>query len=317
VKPARSKATQAPRARPMPELELLADQIRRYAPHDGAFDLRLEGLHLTRRSGPYQGQVRDLQKPALCLVAQGAKTAMLGKEAYTYDPSRLVVFSVNLPLAFQLSRVSTAEPYLGLRLDLDPRRIADLVPKVFPHGLPKTPDNRSIMVGPAEPGIIQAAAELLALLARPEEAGLLAPLKVEEILIRLLSSPIGPRVAQMGFPKSGLPGVSKAVTWLCDHFDEPLKVESLAGLAAMSPSSFHQHFKRATAHSPLQYQKLLRLQEARRLMLSEMVDAGAAAQRVGYLSPSQFSREYGRLFGQPPTRDIERLREQVGGAAAG
>ena len=118
----------------------------------------------------------------------------------------------------------------------------------------------------------------------------------------------------MGFAKSGLPGVSKAVTWLCDHFDEPLKVESLAGLAAMSPSSFHQHFKRATSLSPLQYQKLLRLQEARRLMLTEMVDAGAAAQRVGYLSPSQFSREYGRLFGQPPTRDIGRLREQVGAA---
>jgi AraC-like DNA-binding protein len=312
VTPARPKTKRTVQAAPTPELALLAAQIEKYAPRDGAFDLRLEGLHLTRRSGPYKGQVRDLQKPALCLVAQGAKTAMLGKEAYTYDPSRLVVFSVNLPLAFQLSRASQAEPYLGLRLDLDPRKMAALVPKVFPHGLPKSTDNRSIMVGPADPGLIQAAAALLALLGRPEEADLLAPLKVEEILIRLLRSPIGPRVAQMGFAKSGLPGVSKAVTWLCDHFDEPLKVESLAGLAAMSPSSFHHHFKQATAYSPLQYQKLLRLQEARRLMLSELVDAGAAAQRVGYLSPSQFSREYGRVFGQPPTRDIERLREQVG-----
>jgi len=315
------KPTPAGNKRPKPSgrapgLAWLAEQVKKYAPHDGSFDTRLPGLHLTRRSGPYQGYVRDLQKPALCLVAQGAKTALLGKEAYTYDASRLVVFSVNLPLAFQLKQASVAEPYLGLRLDLDPLKVAALVPKVFPHGLPKSADNRSIMVGPADPGLVQAAAELLALLARPEEAALLAPLKVEEMLIRLLRSPIGPRVAQMGFAKSGLPGVSKAVTWLCDHFDEPLKVEALAGLAAMSPSSFHHHFKQATALSPLQYQKLLRLQEARRLMLSEMADAGAAAQRVGYLSPSQFSREYGRLFGQPPTRDIERLREQVAGGPA-
>lgn len=308
------KPSRTPSRRPAsltPELSLLAEQIKKFAPHDGAFDLRLPGLHLTRRSGPYKGMVRDLQKPALCIVAQGAKTAMLGKEAYTYDANRMVVFCVNLPLAFQLKQVSALEPYLGIRLDLDPRKMADLVPKVFPHGLPKIQDNRSIMLGPTESGILRAAAELLSLQARPEDADLLAPLKVEEILIRLLRSPIGARVAQMGFAKSGLPGVSKAVTWLCDHYDQPLKVEDLAGLAAMSPSSFHHHFKEATAMSPLQYQKLLRLQEARHLMLAEMVDAGAAGQRVGYLSPSQFSREYGRLFGQPPTRDIERLRKQA------
>jgi AraC-like DNA-binding protein len=267
-------------------------------------------VHVTRRSGPYKGQVRDLQKPALCLVAQGVKSALLGKEAFTYDADRLVVFCVNLPLAFQLKQATPERPYLGLRLDLDPRRMADLVPKVFPHGLPKATEQRSILLGPAEPAIIQAAAELLALLARPEEAELLAPLKVEEILIRLLRSPIGARVAQMGFAKSGVPGVAKAVTWLCENFAQPFKVEELAGLAAMSPSTFHHHFKAVTAMSPLQYQKTLRLQEARRLMLTEILDAGEAGQQVGYLSASQFTREYGRLFGQSPTRDIERLREQ-------
>ncbi|HME42759.1 MAG TPA: AraC family transcriptional regulator, partial [Syntrophorhabdales bacterium] len=133
---------------------------------------------------------------------------------------------------------------------------------------------------------------------------------IDEILIRVLRSPIGVRVAQIGLADSGVHGVAKAVSWLRDNFSQPMKVEELAELAHMSISSFHQHFKSVTSMSPLQYQKVVRLQEARRLMLSAMMDANAASRQVGYLSASQFSREYGRFFGSAPTRDIARLREQ-------
>ena len=153
-------------------------------------------------------------------------------------------------------------------------------------------------------------------MAQPGETELLAPLVIEEILIRLLRSPVGVRVAQIGLIDSGVQGVAKAVSWLRDNFSQAMKVEELASLAHMSVSSFHQHFKSVTSMSPVQYQKVLRLQEARRLMLSMMVDAGAASWKVGYQSASQFSREYSRFFGSAPTRDVARLREQ-GLTAAG
>jgi transcriptional regulator GlxA family with amidase domain len=151
---------------------------------------------------------------------------------------------------------------------------------------------------------------LVELSARTEESELLAPLVIDEILIRLLRSPIGVRVAQIGLADSGVNGVAKAVSWLRANFSEPMKVEDLAELAHMSVSSFHQHFKAVTSMSPLQYQKVLRLQEARNLMLTKMMDAGTACWQVGYQSASQFSREYGRFFGNAPTKDIARLREQ-------
>jgi transcriptional regulator GlxA family with amidase domain len=158
--------------------------------------------------------------------------------------------------------------------------------------------------------IVNAATRLVELMAQPGDAELLAPLVVDEILIRLLRGPIGVRVAQIGLADSGLHGVAKAVSWLRTNYSQHMKVEELAELAHMSVSSFHQHFKSVTSMSPLQYQKVLRLQEARRLMLSAMMDASTACWRVGYLSASQFSREYSRFFGSAPTRDIARLREQ-------
>jgi len=148
-------------------------------------------------------------------------------------------------------------------------------------------------------------------MAQPGDSELLAPLVVDEILIRLLRSPIGVGVAQMGFAESNVHRIAKAISWLHDNFSQPVKVEELAKLVHMSASSFHEHFKSITSMSPLQYQKVLRLQEARRLMLSTMMDAGTTSQRVGYLSPSQFSREYSRFFGNAPTKDIARLRQET------
>jgi AraC-like DNA-binding protein len=250
-----------------------------------------------------------LQRPALCIVTQGAKTVLLGQEVYEYDASRMLVYSVDLPVAGQVTKATPAEPYLSFKLDLDPQRIAELAPKVYPHGLPPAPESRGVCVAPINLGIVNGAARLLELMAHPGDAELLVPLIIDEILIRLLKSPIGIRVADIGLAESSGHGIAKALSWLRASFAQPMKIEQLADLAHMSLRSFHAHFKAVTSMSPLQYQKVLRLQEARRLMLSTMVDAGTASLRVGYQSPSQFSREYGRLFGSAPTKDVARLRE--------
>jgi transcriptional regulator GlxA family with amidase domain len=214
-----------------------------------------------------------------------------------------------VPVSAQITRASAAEPFLSFKLELDPRKIADLVLKVYPDGLPQDRKDLAVYAAPAEPAIIRAAARLVELMAQAEDAAFIAPLVVEEILIRLLRSPIGGRVAQIGQADSRLQRVAKAVSWVQANYDQTLDVERLAAMVHMSVSTFHQHFKSVTAMSPLQFQKALRLQEARRLMLSRMMDAGTACRQVGYLSASQFSREYGRFFGNAPTRDIARLRE--------
>jgi transcriptional regulator GlxA family with amidase domain len=165
-------------------------------------------------------------------------------------------------------------------------------------------------VGQTTTAIVNAASRLLELMADPVDAELFAPLVIDEILMRLLRSAIGPRVALVGQQESGLQRVAKAVSWVREHFAQPMVVDDLAELANMSQSSFHQHFKAVTSMSPLQYQKVLRLHEARRLMLARTLDAGSAGRQVGYLSASQFSREYTRLFGSAPTRDIARLRHE-------
>jgi len=247
--------------------------------------------------------------PTFCVVAQGAKIVMLGREIFSYDASRMVAYAVDLPIAGQVVRASAREPFLALVLKLDPYRIAELTLKVYPHGVPSQPDSRAIIVGRTPAAIVDAAVRLVELMAHPGDAELLAPLVVDEMLIRLLRSSIGPRVAQVGQNGSGAQRVARAVSWVREHFTQPVTLDALADMAHMSVSSFHQHFKAVTSMTPLQYQKVLRLQEARHLMLSRMLDAGSAARAVGYLSASQFSREYGRLFGRAPTRDIATLRE--------
>jgi AraC-like DNA-binding protein len=295
-----------------PDVTELARLIAAYAPHDGSFELRIPGLHASRFSRINAGCVHALRLPSLCIVAQGAKTVIVGQEVYEYDASRMIVFSVALPVAAQITRASHSEPYLALKLDLDPHKVAELVLKVYPRGLPPVQERSAVYITAADAGIVDAATRLMECLRQPGDSELLAPLVTDEILIRLLRSPIGVRIAQMGFAESSVHRVAKAISWLRANFSQPTKVEDLAELVHMSVSSFHEHFKSVTSMSPLQYQKVLRLQEARRLMLSTMMDAGPASQRVGYLSASQFSREYGRFFGSAPTRDIARLRQETG-----
>lgn len=249
-------------------------------------------------------------RPMLCLVAQGAKTISLGSQVFTYDASRMLIFSVDLPVSGQVRRASGDEPYLCFRLDLDPFRIAELSLKVFPAGAP-SPDNvLGLHVSDVDEQIVAAAARLVALSANPVESRLLGPLLVDEILIRLLRSPIGPRVAQIGTNDSGLRQIAATVAEIRANVSRPLSISALARLAHMSVSSFHQHFKAVTAMSPLRYQKVLRLEEARQLMFVQGVEAKVAAGRVGYESPSQFNREYARHFGCAPKRHIARLHAE-------
>ncbi|WP_243317903.1 AraC family transcriptional regulator [Geothrix paludis] len=296
-----------------PDVARLADLLKALAPYDGTFELRLPGVHVSRASRAHADFHHAVQRPALCLVAQGAKRVMLGQELYEYDASRVLVYSVDVPVSAQVTQASLDAPYLGLRIDLDPARIADLTAKVYPLGLPRRGEGRAICVDQLDVPVINAVVRLMELASRPDEAELLAPLVLDEILIRLLRSQLGPRVALIGQEESQLHRVAKAVAWVRTHFDQPLDVERLATLVHMSASSFHQHFKAVTAMSPLQYQKAIRLQEARRLMLLTRLDAGTAGRRVGYQSPSQFAREYGRYFGSAPTKDVARLREQAEG----
>ncbi|MGB6067655.1 MAG: AraC family transcriptional regulator [Desulfomonilaceae bacterium] len=292
-----------------PDVVRLARLISAYAPHDGSFELRIPGVHAIRRSRMNTELLHGMAQPSLCIIAQGAKSVTLGEEVYEYDASRMLVYSVDLPVAAQVTKASYSEPFLGFRLDLDPHKVAELVLKVYPHRLPRVHESRGVYVGQVNMSIINAARRLIELTAEVGDAELLGPLVIDEILIRVLRSPIGARLAQIGLAESGVYGIAKAVSWLRANFSQPMKVEELAELAHMSVSSFHQHFKSVTSMSPLQFQKVLRLQEARRLMLSTMMDASNASSRVGYASASQFSREYSRFFGNAPTKDIARLRE--------
>jgi AraC-like DNA-binding protein len=309
--PASARSTHAaPEERPHEQtLSRLATLLAAHTPYDGAFELRVPGLYAVRRSRPTRVLERATVFPALCIVAQGAKTVMLGREVYAYDASRLVAYAVDLPIAGRITHASQREPFLVLVLKLDPYKIAELTLTVHPHGVPSPHSSRAVIVGPASTAIVDAAARLVESMAHPAEAQYLSPLIVDEILVRLLLSPVGPRVAQIGQQESSVQRVAKAVSWVREHFAQPIALDDLADLAHMSQSSFHQHFKAVTSMSPLQYQKLLRLHEARRLMLARMLDAGSAGRQVGYLSASQFSREYARLFGSAPTRDIARLRQ--------
>jgi AraC-like DNA-binding protein len=286
----------------------LARLIAAYAPHDGSFQMRIPGLYASRFTRINGECVHALRLPSLSIIAQGGKTVIVGQEVYDYDRSRMLVYSVALPVAAQVTQASHSAPYLSLRLDLDPQKIAELVLKVFPRGLPPVHERKAVYLTPVDASIVNSATRLMECLAQPGDVELIAPLVVDEILIRLLRSRIGARVAQMGFAESSVHRMAKAISWLRANFSQPMKVEELAELVHMSVSSFHEHFRSVTSMSPLHYQKVLRLQEAKRLMLSAMMDASAASRRVGYLSASQFSREYSRFFGSAPTKDIAKLR---------
>ena len=294
---------------PKSDATRLAHLISAHAPYDGVFELRLPGVSAIKVSRPSTTATHSLQHPSACIVAGGAKSVMIGDDVYEYEAGQVAVYSIDLPVASQITRATASAPYLTLKIDLDPEKITALAAKVFPHGAPQPKEPRALYIGEADALIIDAATRLIELMGRPADAELIAPLVIDELLIRLLRSPMGSRIAQMGQIDSSLHRVAKAMAWLRENYDQSIDVEELAKLVNMSVSTFHRQFKGVTSMSPLQLQKTLRLQEARRLMLTSMLDAGAAGRRVGYVSASQFTREYGRFFGTPPIKDIQRLRE--------
>jgi AraC-like DNA-binding protein len=250
--------------------------------------------------------IPTVYEPMLCFVLQGAKHVMIGDRMLRYDPASFFIASVELPVSGQIVEASSERPYICATLLLDRDLLASLIPAV-----PVQPDGQTAGFGvsPVTQKMLEPWSRMLALLDSPEDIPVLAPMLEREILYRLLQGPQGGALRQIARADSRLSQVRRSMEWIRTHFDKAIRIEALAELAGMSPASFHRHFKAATAMSPLQYQKVLRLQEARRLMVVS-ASTTQAAHRVGYESASQFSREYARMFGVPPSRDAERLRGQ-------
>ncbi|WP_305849530.1 AraC family transcriptional regulator [Pyxidicoccus parkwayensis] len=286
----------------------LASAMARLTPGDGIHETAIPRVALIRTSRPGEPLVA-LHQPALCVVAQGAKKVILGDEVYRYAPPQHLVASVDLPVTGQVTHATPAAPYLCFRLDLDPVEIADLMLHAKLPEEPRRNPSRGLFIGDTSASLLDAVLRLVSLLDAPEDIPALATLATREIVYRLLKSEQGWRLKQIASANSQAQRIARAIGWLKEHFAEPLRIEDVAREVHMSTSSLHHHFKAVTAMSPLQYQKRLRLQEARRLLLSGDVDVATAGFRVGYESPSQFGREYSRLFGAPPGRDQRRLRQ--------
>ncbi|MET0391150.1 MAG: AraC family transcriptional regulator [Polyangiales bacterium] len=250
---------------------------------------------------------------SLCVIAQGSKLVQLGDATYRYDPDHFLLVSAALPIAAHVIDATATKPYLSLSLTLDPALVCELAAQIQREPQP-TPIS-AIAVSSVESPLLDAVTRFVALCEAPRDRAMLAPLIMREIVYRLLTGEQAARMRQLGTGDGTGQRIVRAIGWLREHFAEPVRIEDLAREVKLSPSALHQHFKSVTTLSPLQYQKQLRLHEARRLMLSGL-EAAEACFQVGYESPSQFSREYRRLFGAPPRRDIATTRNQPPAALA-
>jgi len=285
----------------------LVERISQAIRQDGTIE-PLPGLHLNRSSSPSE-PCHAVSVPAFCVIAQGSKEVLLGDNRYQYDPMHYLLATVELPIVSQILEASKEQPYLSLRLDLDPTLVGSVMVEAAYPSLQRGAHVKAIDVSPLDANLLDAVVRLVRLLDSPAEAHVLAPLIKREIIYRLLMGEQGSRLRQIAVLGGYTHHIALAIARLRKDFKEPLRIESIARELGMSVSGFHHHFKSVTAMSPLQFQKQLRLQEARRLMLGQNLDATSAAYRVGYDDASHFNREYKRLFGAPPMRDVERLRE--------
>jgi AraC-like DNA-binding protein len=289
--------------------EELVERIGRAMREDGTTQ-PFPGLHLYRRSSPLE-LLHGVSEPSVAVIAQGSKEVLLGENRYRYGPSQYLLATVELPTIRRVLEASKERPYLSLRLELAPALVGSVLLEAG-HASPRDhADVRAIDVSPLDANLLDACVRLVRLLDAPAEARVLGPLITREIIYRLLVGEQGGRLRHLAILGGYTPSIARAVGRLRHDFDQPLCIEQMARELGMSVSGLRHHFKAVTAMSPSQFQKQLRLQEARRLMLGEELDAASAAYRVGYHDASHFNREYKSLFGVPPMRDVQRLREEA------
>ena len=290
-----------------PAMAGLVHAIAKFAQSDGDYATVHPALSLHRRKRPTE-PLHCIYAMGLGVVAQGHKQVLVGEEVVNYGPGQSMLASIDLPVVSHVARASIQEPFLGLMLTLDSRQIAQMAAEMQLVPSARHGPYRPISIETLDEALLDALVRLLELLDEPELLARLAPLIQQEIVIRLLAGPHGPQLQRLAAHGSPSQQISRTVAWLQQNFSQSLHVDDLAARAHMSPSTFRQHFRSITGTSPLQYQKRLRLQEARQLMLHQNMYAGIAGVRVGYESASQFSREYHRLFGAPPQADVRRMR---------
>ncbi|WP_229623558.1 AraC family transcriptional regulator [Vibrio parahaemolyticus] len=289
----------------------LAKLIDRWTGDANQYDTPISGLRFSRWTTPTP-PTSYTHNPSICLIAQGRKRVLLGEESFIYDANHFLISSVDLPIIANIIEASEEQPYLGLLMALDLTEISQLIADSELAFTQSKEAQKGIAVGELSESLLGAFVRLAELLDEGQNIKILAPIIKREIFYRLLMSEQGTRLHQIVTAGSHSHQIAKAIDWLKNNFVKPLSVGDLASYTGMSKSSFYTHFRSMTSMTPLQFQKKLRLSEARRLMLTENLDAMAATFKVGYESPSQFSREYSRLFGAPPSKDIKSLRENLG-----
>lgn len=297
------------------QMRMSRDELAERIAQHVAVDRNVEaapGLYLYRCSSP-TGPLYGVTEPSLCVIAQGSKEVLLGKERYRYDAYHYLLVSAELPVTGHIVDASKQQPYLALRFVLDPAVVAEVLIEAGLHASGMDGPVKVMAVSRLDVSLLDAVVRLVRLLDSPGHYDVLAPLVIREIIYRLCVGEQGGRLRQIAVSGGRAHRIAKAIELLRTNHNKPFRVAGLARQLGMSVSGLHHHFKAATGMSPLQFQKQFRLQEARRLLLAGDVDAATAGYRVGYDDASHFSREYRRLFGAPPLRDAERLR---GSAAA-
>ena len=287
----------------------LSALIDRYTNAEGENETLIPGVTFFKAST--RGAVfPSIYNPCLCFIAQGHKQVMLNREIYKYGPLESLVVSVDLPVISRVMAASEADPYFVIKIDIDPQQLSELLLHIEPPISTCRSTHRGLFVCKADEMISDSVLRLVRLLDAPHDIPILAPQTTREILYRLLCSDYGNTLAQITLAGSHIQRIATVIQKIKSNFHQRINIDGLAELAGMSISSFYAHFKSVTAMSPLQFQKSLRLMEARNLMITNGMDAASSAYSVGYESPSQFSREYARMFGNPPVRDIHLLKRQ-------
>ncbi len=288
----------------------LAASLSKLTEQEHYLTTQVPGLSLFRKTDAAE-PITGFYEPSVCLIAQGAKHVQLGEESYVYDTEHYLFSGIHLPVVAKVIEASNAKPYLGLKLTFDYQEIAQLMADSQLPAPKGQSSVRGMATGTLSLPLISAFQRLVDLVDDKEHIAILAPLIRREIFYRLLMGEQGQKLCQLAIMGTQTHQVACVITWLKANFSQSIRIEDLANIANMGISTFHHHFRNMTALSPLKYLKQLRLQEARRLMLTERLDVATSAFQVGYESPSQFSREYSRLYGCSPSKDVQELRNKL------